>query len=251
MAEPEAAVALVHASPPAGSVLLMRRAEREEDPWSAQWSLPGGRRSPADIDLLQTALRELEEECGVRVRRDQMSQALPLRWARRQAGQYLLVAPFLFAIDSELATVLDQREAVEAVWFPIARLRDPAEHALRPVRSRPPFALYPSIELSGAPLWGFTYRLLTDWLRIGASAEAGRAAADLVLQFVLSRGVTLERGWTDRTAIVRGAIPAEELLAQFSQPGDYVAAINCLEAQPDYVQVTGPEFELYVIRAAE
>ena len=62
-----------------GRVLLMRRAERADDSWSGQWSLPGGRREPGDLDLVETALRELEEECGIRLGRDQLEQALPVR----------------------------------------------------------------------------------------------------------------------------------------------------------------------------
>jgi 8-oxo-dGTP pyrophosphatase MutT (NUDIX family) len=50
MAEPDAAVAIVHARGAADSVLLIRRAEREADPWSGHWSFPGGRREPEDRD---------------------------------------------------------------------------------------------------------------------------------------------------------------------------------------------------------
>src|SRR6266496_2904631 len=111
MAEPEAAVALLHARAPAESVLLMRRAEREGDSWSGHWSLPGGRREPGDSDLLDTALRELEEECGIRLARGDLECVLPNRVVGRRVGRYFLVAPFVFRIAGELATVLDPLEA--------------------------------------------------------------------------------------------------------------------------------------------
>ena len=73
MAEPEAAVAIVRAAVPDDSILLIRRAEREGDSWSGHWSFPGGRREPEDPDLLHTALRELEEECGIRLPREKLT----------------------------------------------------------------------------------------------------------------------------------------------------------------------------------
>src|SRR3954453_23130901 len=164
MGEPEAAVCIVHARGPEESILLIRRAERESDSWSGQWSLPGGRRDPGDVDLLQTGLRELEEECGVRLTRGQVERALPHRLARRRVGRYLLVAPFVLRVDTELATILDPLEAAPATWGPLSLLRDPGRHHLRSVPGVAPETLFPAVDLEGAPLWGFTYRLVSDWL---------------------------------------------------------------------------------------
>jgi 8-oxo-dGTP pyrophosphatase MutT (NUDIX family) len=164
MAEPEAAVAIVWARAPEESILLIRRSEREGDPWSGHWSFPGGRRDSRDSDLLQTALRELEEECGVRLGREQMEAALEPATAGRKMGRQVLVAPFVFSVEHELPTVADPREAVEALWIPVRMLRDPARYAVQSVPGMPIEMQFPGIDLNGVPLWGFTYRLVTDWL---------------------------------------------------------------------------------------
>jgi 8-oxo-dGTP pyrophosphatase MutT (NUDIX family) len=163
-AKAEAAVAIVHAIAPEESVLLIRRAEREDDPWSGHWSFPGGRCDPEDPGLLHTALRELEEECGIRLGPQHLKAALRPTMAGRRAGRFVLVAPFLFGVEAALPTVLDPREAVEALWTPLSVLRDPLRHALRSVPGQPGDMQFPAIELNGVPLWGFTYRVITDWL---------------------------------------------------------------------------------------
>jgi 8-oxo-dGTP diphosphatase len=239
MAEPEAAVAIVHACGAAESVLLIRRAEREGDPWSGHWSLPGGRREPEDPDLLHTALRELEEECSIRLARECLEAALPPTMTRRSVGRFLLVAPFLFRVDRERPAVLDLHEAVDALWVRLTVLRDPARHALRPVPGVPPEMRFPSIELHGPPLWGFTYRLITDWLGLGPAERpielAGFHAACELLDFLLARGLMLRQGWA--------------VFAQAGQSASHIPRMSRLEVRADYIRVVGLAFEEYIIRA--
>ena len=169
MADPEAAVALVRARAPEESILLIRRTERVGDPWSGHWSLPGGRREPEDPDLLHTALRELAEECAILLTVDQLETALPATSVGRLLGPRMLVAPFVFTIERELPTIADPEEAVEAQWIPTRVLRDPARRAIHSVPGMPPERQFPGIELNGVPLWGFTYKLVTDWLGVKSS----------------------------------------------------------------------------------
>lgn len=250
MTEPEAAVAIVQAYQQ-HSVLFIRRAEREGDSWSGHWSFPGGWRHVSDRDPLCTAIRELDEECGVLLTREQMEQALPHRLARRKVEPYVLVAPFVFRVEQELPTVLNPREAVEALWVPVASLLDPARHALRPAPGRPMEMLFPGIDLNGVPLWGFTYRLVTDWLGLGTTGDpierAGFDAADLVLGFLLSQGMKLKQPWTENACVVSGMIPVDRVLAHFSVSGQHFQAINCLEVRAEYVRIAGPAWEEYFI----
>jgi 8-oxo-dGTP pyrophosphatase MutT (NUDIX family) len=259
MGQPEAAVAILHAQKPEETVLLIRRAERVGDPWSGHWSFPGGRRDAADPNLLITALRELNEECGIRLEENNLESALRPTMAGRRAGNLMLVAPFLFRIEHILPTVLDFREAVEAVWMPLSRIRDLAEHRLQNVPGMAPEIHFPAIELNGMPLWGFTYRVLCEWLGLATVPEdpaaVGSRAAQIILDFLLSQGLTLEQAWTERgtgkVARVRGKIPIAAVLARFSLPRAEMPQVNFLEVNSSQVHLAGPAFDEYFICSSE
>jgi len=243
------------------SVLLIRRTERESDPWSGHWSFPGGRREPQDRDLVETALRELAEECGVVLAREHLEASLPETLAGRRVGRVMLVAPFLFRASAELPTTLDPEEAAEALWLPLSFFRDPARHCLTPVPRLPPERIFPAIELNGVPLWGFTYRVISEWLGLhsakSAALKTGFEAADLLLDFLLARGMELRHGWRDRTggphpvqvAGVGGEIPVDAVLAHLALPGNQIPAVNSLEIHSDSIHVVGLALEEYVIEA--
>lgn len=258
MRQPDAAVAILRTPAPTESILLMRRAERADDPWSGHWSFPGGRREPEDPDLTHTALRELEEECGIVLRGEQLQRALPPVVARRRTGPFLLVAPFVFHVERELPTVLDFREAVQGTWVSRSILTNPANHRLSVVPNMPDSMLFPVVDLAGMPLWGFTYRLITEWLQLvpdGASAaEMGFHEAERLLSVLVSDGLRLKEKWTGtqpRVALVEGIIPAAKLIAHLSAPNGRIPLVNVVEIRPDQIRVAGLGFEEYLIRSVE
>lgn len=258
MVEPDAAVAIVHTIEEPESVLLMRRAERDGDPWSGHWSFPGGRRDPEDRGLVHTALRELAEECGVYLGQEHLDRPLPQVPARRKAGAFLLVAPFVFRVPGELPTVLDPREAVEGVWTRVDSLTNPARHRFASIPGVPPDMLFPCIPLAGMPLWGFTYRLMTQWLGLCAmdsvmAREFAFAEANAILQSLVQSGSTLVSEWQFRDGVqvasIRGSIDVPAMLDHFTRPGDRIPQVNMLEVRPEYIRVTGLAFEEYLIEA--
>src|SRR5436190_23089519 len=82
-------------------VLLIRRSERDDDPWSGHAAFPGGRKEPSDETPEATAIRETREEVGldlgapgVRVL-GRFADCTP----RRTRG--LLVTPVVFSVEGD------------------------------------------------------------------------------------------------------------------------------------------------------
>ena len=97
-----AAVAVVLAPDP-DAILLIRRAERTGDPWSGHIALPGGRREPADPDLVATAIRETGEEVGIALEPERPGGSLRDVVPRTPALPPIAVRPFVFILPARPA----------------------------------------------------------------------------------------------------------------------------------------------------
>jgi hypothetical protein len=168
-------------------------------------------------------------------------------------GRVMTVAPFLFRAPAELPTALDPDEAAQALWLPLAWFRDPARHSLIPVPRLPAERIFPAIELNGVPLWGFTYRVLTEWLGIHEACEPtekpGFRAACLLLEFLLANGLELRHSWEMDVAAVGGKIPVNRVFQRLAVPGGEIPGVNSVEVRPDLIRILGLDLEEYVIEA--
>ncbi|MEX1999459.1 MAG: CoA pyrophosphatase [Gemmatimonadales bacterium] len=112
----QAAVALLLAPGDAGlDFLLIRRAERENDPWSGQMGLPSGRLDEADPGLLATAVRETWEEVGVELDRASVIGQLDDVAPTMQHLPRMLVRPYVFGL-TERPPLRPSQEVATAVW---------------------------------------------------------------------------------------------------------------------------------------
>jgi len=163
-AAPRAAVAVV-VSPDPDSVLLIRRAEREDDPWSGHMGLPGGRADPEDPDLVATAMRETVEEVGFALRPDELLGVLEDVWPRSPLPRRIVVRPFVFAISERLPVTLSG-EVQEAFWIPVQELLKPEVYRDTVIRLSGENRVFPAYHLDPGVVWGLTERILTPLLSL-------------------------------------------------------------------------------------
>jgi len=140
----QAAVALVLVPGSEGpELLLIKRTERDDDPWSGQMAMPGGRRDEEDHDLLQV-LGELDDLSP-------SSPHLPP----------IMVRPFVFALPSRPSVSISDEVALH-LWVPLVRL--PASRALEEIVIREFRLTASGYRLGPHFAWGRTERIVTPFL---------------------------------------------------------------------------------------
>ena len=138
-----------------GAVLLIRRTERSGDPWSGQIGFPGGHKSPSDQGLLQTAIREAEEEVGIELIQHELLGALPFVMTR---SRRVRVAPFVFMLEFPVAMRIN-REVAESFWVPLTELTR-LEPKMTEVHVDEGDLAVLSYDYQGRIIWGLTFRIL-------------------------------------------------------------------------------------------
>lgn len=151
-------------------LLLIRRAEKEGDPWSGHMALPGGRRESTDTDLLATALRETEEETRIRVPRETVLGGLDeLRPTARRRFP-ITIAPYVAAVPADTRAVPAPSEVDAAIWVPLPHLAsDEAVDEVLIELEEESFR-FPALSYQDYVIWGLTHRILTDFMDIARQA---------------------------------------------------------------------------------
>lgn len=161
-----AAVALVLLEESSGlETLLIRRADRVGDPWSGQIALPGGRRDPADPDLLVTAIRETHEETGVDLAAAERLGVLDDLYPRTSTLPPVVVRPFVFALAAR-PPLVPSPEVRRAFWLPLARLSEPGVRREVTITLRGGARTFPAYRIDDVVIWGMTERILTPFLEL-------------------------------------------------------------------------------------
>lgn len=182
-------------------VLLIQRAPRAGDPWSAHLALPGGRRDEDDVDDIATARRETLEEIGINLSEDQYPFVTRLDDRRiHRAGsssrsssssRHEALCAFVFMQSSKARNdkfILEPNEVASAFWVSIdhLHLESPytCQHSINLRRSIKTFWLrsfrFPAVDVllvskdmvevetkTRAPhtvLWGLTLSIIGDFI---------------------------------------------------------------------------------------
>jgi 8-oxo-dGTP pyrophosphatase MutT (NUDIX family) len=161
-AEKRAAVATVLRPGERGpEVLLIRRAEHPDDPWSGHMAFPGGRKDPTDADLLSTALRETQEEIGLELSpSDQLLGRLDdVEAIARAKRTGMVISQFVFAIEGR-RPLTPNYEVAEAVWTPIGPMIRREITTTKRYLHEGDIMELPAFDVDGRVVWGLTYHML-------------------------------------------------------------------------------------------
>ena len=140
------------------TVLMQRNAY--EGVHSAQISFPGGKQEPSDIDLVDTALREAEEEVGIP--RNGLKVQGPLSDVYIPPSGFL-VTPYLATTQEHPTWVPDPREVQQIIELPLADLVAPnasREHAIE--LSNGMVIRAPGFKVQKHIVWGATAMMLGE-----------------------------------------------------------------------------------------
>jgi 8-oxo-dGTP pyrophosphatase MutT (NUDIX family) len=138
-----------------GSILLIKRRERQGDPWSGQMAFPGGHRSLNDRTYLETAVREAREETGVELGEHEILGTLPVAYT---LGRRVRVVPFVFQLKNDVS-IHTNEEVAESFWVSLSEMgkMEPTKSEVRLEEGRLKADSYIYL---GQVIWGLTFRII-------------------------------------------------------------------------------------------
>lgn len=149
------------------SILMIRRAEREGDPWSGHMGFPGGRAEMDDAHSVATAKRETIEEIGLDCDCHtelvgRLSDLSANAWLFRRP---LVVTPWVFRLRSEPELTLNE-EVDDTVWVPLSFLSQRANRDSMQVHWRGLSRDFDCYHYGQYTIWGLSLRMIDELLAV-------------------------------------------------------------------------------------
>ncbi len=141
--------------------LLFIRKTEDNSPHSGQVSFPGGCKEESDKSILDTALREFEEETGIK---KEMIQVIGSIEPVPTRSTPFIIFPFIGIIKNKFSVSPDKREVAKIFFVPFKFLLK--EYPFKHVNYNYKGLIFrtPLIEYEGEIIWGATARILEIFL---------------------------------------------------------------------------------------
>ena len=136
---------------------LVKRAEVDDDPWSGDMAFPGGKKNLQDATLIDTAVREVQEETSIDLTDKPIIGFMPPVFSA--VRRTLAVQPIVYKYDEEPEVNLNY-ELTKYLWAPLSEIKKGKTHAVVKGWEGPVY------QVQGETVWGLTYRMLDNILRL-------------------------------------------------------------------------------------
>jgi 8-oxo-dGTP pyrophosphatase MutT (NUDIX family) len=143
------------------TVLLTQRASHLKN-HAGQISFPGGRIEPTDLNPIEAALRETEEEIGIT--REYITFAGYLEPQLVLSGYW--VTPVVAFVQPGFELQLDRREVASAFEVPLSHILDPVNHRARERQLGAVTVKVYDIPYEGHNIWGATAGMFMSFYRL-------------------------------------------------------------------------------------
>lgn len=145
-------------------ILMIKRAERDGDPWSGHMAFPGGRMEPEDRHGLDVARRETREEIGLDLDPascfGRLSELMTHVQLRRRP---MVVSPYLFHQVSDVELTLNY-EVDEVIWIPVSFLTNRSNRETMIWKRGGARVPLPCYMYKGRRVWGLSLMMLDELL---------------------------------------------------------------------------------------
>jgi 8-oxo-dGTP pyrophosphatase MutT (NUDIX family) len=157
-------------------ILMIKRAEREGDPWSGHMAFPGGRMDESDPHGYAVAVRETEEEIGLTLgAQDKCIGRLSDLNARPHRGTFgMAVSPFVFRLEREVSFTPNY-EVAEVLWIPMEFLMNENNREEMIWQYRGAEIPVPCYWYEGRCIWGLSLMMLGELLDLAEGIKRKRS----------------------------------------------------------------------------
>ncbi len=145
--------------------LFILRASHEGDPWSGHMAFPGGHLEETDNCLREAAERETLEEIGLdlAVHGRFIGQIDPVRANPRGRNLDMIVAPFVYLLETKDATMTANYEVADILWGSLNDMYSGESLTTGEFTVRGEHHRYPGYQVGSQIVWGLTYRMLDQF----------------------------------------------------------------------------------------
>ena len=142
-------------------ILLIKRTKLVKN-HAGEISFPGGNFTPMDVNMLQTAIREIEEELGLKINKEQVIGSLNTE--RTLTSRYIIY-PYVTLLEKIPKIVVTNYEVEKIIDAPLISLLKSRESDIKHQQEYS-ISQLPKFTYNNEVVWGATARILDQLVKI-------------------------------------------------------------------------------------